>query len=355
MHLPLSEYLETNKLASVFSSRSSTYKFYWLLAIIESVECGKQEITKKEIFARIITNSWYTINYFRISFGKQDLIQKAVVNILEHEKPDIKINKEQLLSLLINSNNSNTLKNLEHFNNYVPHRFLTPWFPKEKAEVSYTHKKRIYSSSVNFKNDCLYALSKDSVTINPNWFLYLKYNSKVLKDFCFWNLSLYLQLRNPNVPDIGNKLIKPNFRNTLTNQRANYWNIVFKQLGSIKCIYTNKDLFIDSYALDHFVPYAFVSHNLIWNLIPIDKNFNSSKGDKLPSMDFFFDKFFELQKTAFEIIRNEYPNSKLLEDYLTIYPAINKIEDFEYLRYKENIQPLITIANNNGFAYMICL
>ena len=110
-------------------------------------------------------------------------------------------------------------------------------------------------------------------------------------------------------------------------------------------------MLIDNFAVDHFIPHAFVSHNLIWNLIPIDKSFNSSKSVMLPSKNKHFDKFFKLQKTAYEIVSNQNPKNKLLEDYLTIFPNLNNSDEFEYLRYRDSIQPLITIAHSNGFSY----
>jgi hypothetical protein len=352
MNLPFSDNLTTNKLASSFANTSTTYKFYWLIAIIELVENGQTNIKKRDIFSRMISNSWYTVNYFHVSFGKQDLIQKAVQDILKFESLAIDIKKDNLISVLENSNKTETSKSLDHFNLNVPHWFLSPWFPRLKNENDSNYKKRIYSSSQNFENGCLYGLHDESIVINPIWTNYLKLNAKILKDFCYWNLSLFLQSRNPNVPDIPNKLIKPATRNTLTKQRTNYWNIVFKELGTVNCIFTDNKLQIDNFAIDHFIPHAFVSHDLMWNLIPIDKSFNCSKSDRLPSIDKYFDKFFDLQKTAFEIIYNENPKNRLIEDYLTIFPKLENSNDFDYLRYKESIQPLITIAQNNGFSYI---
>ena len=75
MNLPTSNNLPVQKLSSVFGSTVATYKYYWLIAIIELVEEGNIEIAKKKIFSRMISNSWYTINYFHISFGKQDNLQ----------------------------------------------------------------------------------------------------------------------------------------------------------------------------------------------------------------------------------------------------------------------------------------
>lgn len=58
MNLPFSENLPTNKLASSFANTSATYKFYWLIAIIELVENGQIKIKKRDVFARMISNSW---------------------------------------------------------------------------------------------------------------------------------------------------------------------------------------------------------------------------------------------------------------------------------------------------------
>jgi hypothetical protein len=351
MNLPHSGSLPVAKLAAAFGNTSATYKFYWLLAIIEMVEQGHTTISKKQLFARMIGNAWYTVNYFHVSFGKQDLIQQAVQSILAEERLKIDIKKSLLLSILENSQVKAIQQTLNHFNKNVPHWFLSPWFPKVAGENDVTHRNRIYDASQLFQNECLYALYDDHVVVNPIWIDYLKANAKILKDFIYWNLTLFLQTRNPNVPDIANKLFKPPFRGTLTNQRKNYWDIVFKELGTVDCIFTNTALTLDKYALDHFIPHAFVSHDLIWNLVPIDTSFNAAKSDKLPSMETHFDGFFKLQKTAFEIMHHHSPKNKLLEEYLTIYPDLNS-HNFEYTRYKESIQPLVTIAHNNGFGYL---
>ena len=351
MNLPISNNLPINKLASVFGSTSATYKFYWLIALIELVEEGNIEIPKRKIFARMISNSWYTINYFHISFGKQDNLQIAVERILKEENLTIDEKKSKLDFCLEHSNNKEIINQLFHFDNNVPHWFLSPWFPKINNETDNQQKSRIYADSQLFLNDSLYALYKDYISINPIWIYYLKSNSKLLKDYCYWNLALFLQTRNPNVPDIPSKLIKPAIRNGLTKQTNEYWKLVFKELGSVNCIFTETKLYFDekNYALDHFVPHAFVSHDLIWNLLPIEKKFNASKSDKLPLFDKHFDKFYDLQKTAFEINKHHNSKSKYMDEFLTIFP---NVDVFEKEKFSNTIQPLITIASNNGFLFM---
>lgn len=199
-----------------------------------------------------------------------------------------------------------------------------------------------------FDTISLYALHAQHIELNPAWIDYLLANAGVLKSFCYWKLSLYLQKHNPNVPDIPNKLVKPAKRNSLNEQRK-FWNIILDEIGSVDCIYTNKKLNTGNFAVEHFIPYAFVSHDLMWNLIPADQSFNCSKNDKLPSLNLYFESFFNLQKSAIEIMQHKAPKNKFLEDYLSIFPDLMNINHDGFKeRYRETLQPLVTIAGNNG-------
>jgi hypothetical protein len=353
-NLPYSNTLPIQILSGVFSNTNSTYKYFWFLSIIELAEQGQTAILKKDIFARMISNAWYTVNYFQVSFGKQDLIQLASQKISGIENYDVDIKRDILFDKLRNSENKSTLKILNHFDLNVPHWFLSPWFSKEKNDSDAKQKKRIYELSQSYDNQVLYKLNDKTIEINPIWIEYIALNSKILKDFCYWNLTLFLQSRNPNVPGISEKLIKPSYRKPLTDQRNNYWKMVFDELQFIECIFTGQKLTLEenNFQIDHFVPHAFVSHDLIWNLLPIEKSFNSSKSDKLPSIDKSFNSFFNLQKMAFEIVRSKSPKNKYIEEFVNIFPELDKNYIFDFQKYKETIQPLITIAHNNGFTLL---
>ncbi|KQN34284.1 hypothetical protein ASE92_11780 [Pedobacter sp. Leaf41] len=348
--IPVQEYLPVNLLAASFNNTAAAYKFYWFLSILEEVEQGECHIPKQRLFAGMVAASWYTINYFKISFGKQDQLHEKVKEIAALESISIDADRAHIKHRISQSNLLLTQKLLWHFDKQVPHRFLSPWFPaiaEKRNEVQIT--------SQQFENDCLYALEQTHITINPIWIDYLRANAGVLKSFCYWKLSLYLQKHNPNVPDIPNKLIKPAKRNGLTRQRK-VWDLVIEELDGVDCIYTNTRLYKSAYAVEHFIPYAFVSHDLFWNLIPANTAFNSSKSDKLPRMEKYFDAFYNLQKTAVEIIKYKLPKEKLLEDYLSIFPDLESVKELpgEYkYKFKTTIEPLITIAGNNGFEFML--
>lgn len=350
MTLPESKNLPINLLSACFNNTVATYKYYWLLSIIQEVESGKMNISKRNLFARMISNAWYTLNYFHVSFGKLDIIQNAINAIKEIENIPIDERQELVYENLSSSTNFKIKRQLWHFNKNVPHWFLTPWFPKIDNETDSQQKRRIYLESKSFKNNCLYALHDDFILVNPEWKNYLLDCTRIIKDFCYWNLALFLQAKNPNVPDIPNKLIKPAQRGSLIKQRKEFWDVIFNRIGVVECIYTKEKLTLGNYAVEHFIPYNFVSHDLIWNLIPADISFNSTKSDKLPPLEVYFDPFFELQKEAISIVQSESPKNKFLQDYLTIFPDLKS--GFSKEKFKEIIQPLITIASNNGFEFL---
>lgn len=341
MQLPKDQNVNVSLLSSVFRNTVASYKFYWFLSIIECIEEGKDQIEKRELFARMIANAWYTVNYFHISFGKQDKIQEAVKQIKSLEDFTIDEKKQQLLKRLLHSGNKEIAKQLNHFNANVPYKFLSPW-------LGTASEKEMYRMSQENYNLPPYALYKDRVLIQPAWYSYFKRNSGLLKDFCYWNLTLFLQTRNPNVPNIPNKLLRPDKRNSLLKHKRDFWDIVMKETGPINCIYTKKKLEIGLYAVEHFIPFQFVSHDLMWNLIPADPSFNSSKSDKLPPLDLYFDDFYLLQKEAVLIVNSKNMKNPFLEDYLNFFHDLNFSKD----KYREHIEPLIKIAHNNGFQFM---
>jgi hypothetical protein len=341
--LPFSPDINNNALASIFNYTSATYKFYWFLAIVEEVESGNKEIQKDRLFARMISNAWYPVKYFRLSFGSQDHISQLINDFFNSTSIKVSDDKAEIRKCLIETKDITILKKLYHLDKNVPHKFLSPWFKGSK--------KSIYESSqLDFQNS-IYHLFKNHIIVNDNWYDYIRLNAKVIKDFIYWNLALFIQARNPSTPDVINKLIKPAKRNSLTKQRNKFWNIYLEKRPETKCIFTNEPLNPKNYHVDHFVPYSFVSHDLIWNLIPINSNFNTSKSNKLPLVKKYFDSFYKLQNDAIQVFGKSMPKN-FKEEYLSVFPNFEENKQINYSQYKDVISPLITVAHNNGFEYL---
>lgn len=171
MQLPHDHKISVSILSSCFRNTSATYKFYWLLAIIESIEVGNDELTKKELFARMVANAWFTINYFHISFGKQDNLQISIEKLKNLEGFEIDTPRNKIVERLVQSSNKATVKELNHFDLNVPHKFLRPWIGRiEKPSL-------IYQLSQENFNYPPYALYKDRLIIQPDWLDYFKRNA----------------------------------------------------------------------------------------------------------------------------------------------------------------------------------
>lgn len=227
----------------------------------------------------------------------------------------------------------------------VPYRFLSPW-------IRYTCDEDVVKKSQNFENQSLYAIFGDEIVINEIWIDYLTENYTILRDFAFWNLTQFIQKRNPNVPDVSSKLIKPIQRDSLTKQHK-FWDTYIEIVGSMNCIYTGKQILARQYDLDHFVPWSFVSHNLLWNLVPADSSINSSKSNNLPPLEVYLKPFANVQQKALKTLFARNPNNFILEDYLMVYDSISDLTELSesdfYNVFRKTFSPMVQIAENMGF------
>lgn len=345
MNLPQNINLPISSLARIFDNTTATYKFYWFVVIMDIVvKEHKTRISFWEIIAGMIAESWYPIHYFKLSFGKFDSLFVKSLEIQKEYQISVESDKEKIKKQLLD-NLKDTKKFLKIFSKNVPYRFLSPW-------IKYTYDEEVIAKSQQYENNALYAIYNDEIIVNDIWVEYLTKHYKILRDFAFWNLTEFLQKRNPNVPNVPSKLIKPIQRDSLTRQRK-YWDSYIEIVGEINCIYTGKSIVANEYDLDHFVPWSFVSHNLLWNLVPSDSSVNSSKSNNLPPLNRFLQPFATLHQNALKTLYEKDINNKIFEDYLIIYDSIPDLinlskSDF-FNVFMRTFSPMVQIAENMGF------
>ena len=341
MNLPEDFRINTACLAGCFRNTSTTYKFYWFLALLAEAEKGREKIDKTSLFAQMVAQAWHTVNYFKISFGAADKLGRAISRIRDTEGLPVDAGPAEVHRALIRSERKETKRELRHFDANVPHKFLSPWLGSGA-------KGTVYELSQHGHNQPPYALYDDHILLQPVWVDYFKKYAGILRGFCLWHLTLFLQVRNPHVPDIPNKLMRPERRGSLSAHKTRFWDVVVNELGGVNCIYTGRRLGVGEYAVEHFIPFQFLAHDQMWNLIPADPSFNSSKSDRLPPMGRYFKGFYNLQRDAVDIVKAAQPKNRFLEDYLQVF----KTHDFDDAAYRRTLEPLLAIAANNGFQYM---
>lgn len=351
MNIPQSNILSTRHLNRVFDNTVATYKYYWFLGILDLfVKQGKTRMNVWEIMITMVANAWYPVNYFRLSFGKSELLYKAILTLQEENNIPINIGTDELIKLLQSlTQQAHVRSQLKFLQQHVPFRFLRPW-------IDTNYDPEMVFRSQTFENGCLYKLTYENnflwIELNPSWYTYLQENYDILTSFAYWGLTKFLQVRNPNVPNIPNKLIKKEGRNSLSAQHK-FWDVAIDKGLAVRCIYTEKLLDACSYDLDHFIPWSFVSHDLLWNLMPADSSVNSSKSNKLPDLDLYLPKLAEAHQSALRINLEVGKQHKLLEDYLALGHTPQSIAtmDREHLLdcFYQTFTPMKQIALNMGF------
>ena len=351
MYIKEHNILSTNRIGKIFENTSATYKYFWFLSIMQiHAKTENLNINVWDIVTRMVANAWYPIHYFKLSFGKSDSLYGIVNQLHKGINIPIYAGVEAVIEGIKSYNESPFVKKLlRTLILYVPYKFLSPW-------LGSSTDREIVRRSQMLENDCLYSIHKDGtdfyININPKWndFLHRHYN--VLMDFAYWNLTLFLQARNPNVPAIPNKLIRPEIRNSLTAQH-HYWNDIIRLSGPVNCIYTGRELYINEYDLDHFIPWSFVSHDLLWNLIPADGSINSSKSNRLPDLNIYLPKLASMQLHGLKTFIKSGKSPDILEDFISLGYTANELvnmSDVEFLNvFERTFTPMNQIALNMGF------
>ncbi len=220
--LPQSPELPVSRLAAVFEQVTNSYKFYWFLALLERAQSDHGRVMPvDELLAAMVALAWYPTTMFRLSLGKQDQLNDIPHRLREeralgpHERPAA-VRRAALEEL--GDGQSAVGGQIRNLGVYVPRRFLAPFFEAELRGRKDAEKNRLIErlAEETFQDadaPCLYRFTDDSgrlaVELHPGWYRYFQAHARVLRDFCLWNLLLYVQKNNPNVPNLAGKLFEP--------------------------------------------------------------------------------------------------------------------------------------------------
>lgn len=348
--VPTDTKVDASILSRVFSNTTGTYKFYWFLSLLELVcKHNQSRFSDHEVVAQMVAKAWYPRVYFRLSFGFQEKLASVIDSL--HERADEREFAKHSATMADHLLESDclTTQMCRALTRHVPTRFLNPWLHTDNdSEI-----KRL---SRSFHNNCLYAIVRDrngwSYEVNPLWLDYLKKHYSVLSDFTHWHLLRFLQQRNPNVPNIADKLVATDQRPSMTEQRK-FWSFVMQKQHGVESLYTGTILQeMRRCDLDHFLPWSFVAHNQLWNLVPVEKSINSSKNDRLPNLC-LLPKMAKIQRKAIHTFVEFGGKEKCFEDFCDLgidTRTLLSLNDQEFFNlFSDTFVPMRQIAHNMGF------
>jgi len=360
MNLPASSRVNVAHLAALFADTTNSYKFYWLLALLDSLaENGQPRIALRDLSLRMVAGVWYPLDYFKLSFGVDDGFKPIADFVSGHiqvdNRPSARPLFEQLGSGLATAEKLTLDRMVKMLLRFVPYRFLRPFFKAELRGLPDQQVNGRIAELSRLSDAAPYRLDGDSLDIYPNWLVYLQEHQGILRGFTYWHLLRFLQKNNPNVIGLAEKLQPPGDNERNLKVATAYWKAFLAERPDFRCIYSGQPLTAGNLSIDHFLPWSYVAHNQLWNLVPAPKPVNSAKNNWLPDLDLYFERFARTQFEAFQFHADK-GNRRALEEYHLLFAqSLDSIKaaPFEWFRERlaRQILPQHQTAQNMGFSF----
>jgi HNH endonuclease len=357
-YLPEDSDIDVPSLARVLNDTTNSYKFYWFLAILDSLQTSSDgRLLKADLSLKMVANVWYPLNYYKLSFGVQDQFREVAQFISNRLTVNTKTNAPDLDSQLRTQLTDTELiginRRVSDLLRWVPYRFIRPFFQLETKGLPDSQVNNAIASLANQSTKTPYRFDGDAIIMNEAWVRYFQRYQYILRGFINWHLVRFLQKNNPNVPAISEKLERPVDRDF---KAANpFWKTYLAHHSELTCIYSGQPVTTANLSLDHYLPFSFVAHDQLWNLIPTTRSVNSAKNDWLPDTEAYFEKYAQLQFDAVQFYAKA-GQAKKLEDYSLLFrEGIETIQNQAFTDFKERLSrailPQLQTARNMGFSY----
>lgn len=354
IELPSNQELNVKAFSKMFSSLTNSYKLFWFKAIYNQIILGNNDLIISSLLENMIEEAFPFIHKYKLQFSVFDQIEACLRSIPKDYK-----GKSDYASLSQVIDEKKLEKLHKEIKIYVPYRLVSTFYPNVKEST----KNKEISKHLLSDEQALYKIdsSFNKITITNEWVNYIKENQNLVLGWYKYHLIKFLQKRNPSTPNIPAKIDA--VRENINDQRA-FWKRVAQFEPRIdfdiyhNLTFTNhSQAKLGAFSLDHILPFDFVSHDLIWNLIPTHKNINSQKGTKLPSLqqiDFAIDKQYLFFETARKMDKLSKKEINIMQEYSYLNPKLDYLDDslneetFKYIL-REQLQSLYSIAYNQGF------
>jgi hypothetical protein len=362
--LPFDTQLDIGALSALFQRTTNSYKHLLFLGLLEIIkrDMSRSRVARvipiDDLIAEGLRFGWYPHRFFKLSFGAQDKVGLALDNLIFSINERSVGHEATAKDLLQTIREQFKEINGERFARYVPYRLLGVFFGRELKGVKDSEKNeaihRLAGELFCSEAPPLYRFSehRNEIELHPLWLDYLQRNYRVVRGWALFEWAKFLQTRNPNTPAILHKIEAPAQR-TPMKQQTTFWNAVL-EAEPMHCIYSGTMLKPGGFHLDHFIPWSFLCHNELWNLIPASPSANTAKGRSLPNEKNIQD-FILQQSRALKLSHQHMTASswrKAVQPYseglsLTYESLLKK----SHLKpaYQTRLYPLLSLANQLGF------
>lgn len=326
--------LDYRAFGSMLDHPTQCYKFYWLEAIM-NLMLKKYRFSFDEIFDEMIVSAWYTVTQYHLFLGpmiegeRRDAINRAIDVLIENTSLNENSKPDEIRSVL-KEQNYLVLEYKRKLAKNVPYKLLSS-FSSELTQDKGDAYRIEYIQILNQEIHLPYIIENGvgigkCVVLQEAWIPFLMDNYLIIKNWIQYNKIQFLQMINPGVPGIINKLDDERNNVRHLERVRDLWNAHIEVSNKeIVDIYTGKKL-ESTFDVDHFIPWSYVAHDEMWNLIPSNASANRSKSNHLPEWDLYFHKMANM----------EYDLYKSVVEYDSIHKLFEKC-------YAKNLQSLWAI------------
>jgi hypothetical protein len=356
-------------LGRLFERTTNSYKLVFFQALLQLMKARDPNdhpslvLSLRELIVEMLAIAWYPHRFFRLSFGVHDQIGRILDRLDFNVEERAVTNPATVLCLRDQIQEQFEVIGAFDLARYVPYRLLSPFFSTElqghKDGVRDSMIRQLASTRFDSKNPPLYRFrtNEDAIELHPDWAGYLANEFPILLGWVRYHWIRFLQIKNPSTPSIAMKVAPPVERSSLLSQRR-FWQEAIRATP-IRCIYSHEKLTADGFSLDHYVPWSFVCHDLLWNLIPCRPSSNSAKGNRLPPPG-TMNGFIALHHEALRITERRLSQirwNRLVEPYMVDLrlPPEDLLSSEKLDRaYRDLLPPLLNLARQQGFSEFAC-
>ena len=364
--------LDIRSFAMMLKDPSYCYKFYWLEAIVNLISEGVTETTFNEIIDEMICSAWYSVREFHIHLSGlgeggsvRDGLERAILRLSELSDLPANASKTEIKNEILR-HNAELYQAKEQLTHMVPYRALAGFFANAGEIAPWDSIRRMTAYIERFNTEFTvlpYTFGESrkldkEVRFHPEWMRMIQDHTVSILGWIQYEKVKWLQNNNPEVPGLVYKLAPMDEKMRRLGKVRKLWEGVL-ECCEIRDIFTDEPVQPKRYDIDHFIPWSFVMNDELWNLMPMDSSLNSSKSNKLPLWDPFFQKFSGNQFALYQLIQEKPGIHKLYEscwrDNLhsiwagqELYRPGNSREMFDAIL-QTNMQPIYESAKRQGY------
>lgn len=338
-----------NILSHIFDDTTNSYKLVFFHALLRELDNNffPKIIDLNELAVGMLCTAWYPAYYYKLNHGDRDqlIVKLRKLNISGNTNQSIAKLKQQIRKL--------DPKELEQLKQYVPYRLIRVFFSNAVKDLpdQKINDALFKISSISFDTvKPLYRfIDKNTIEIHPCWLQFFRDQYPFIRKWMLHSYAEYLEKLNPYVSGIIKKIEPPNNRQNISSL-SKLWRD-FNGSNKNQCIFTNKVL-RDKFDVDHYLPWSYVTHNEIWNTIPLDQSINRSKSNMLPPKETLA-KFIETHYKFFKFLvkRQRKEDEKYLNSYFRSMKFETSSLSKQVFQSKMNelIKPMLLHAESMGF------